>query len=197
MHIFVGSTNPVKVNAIKRASEQLAPTLVKGISVASGVAEQPMSDAETRLGAENRAKAALREGCRGEGFGASQDALADSQHLSPCLGIGLEGGVFEEAGRMWSTVWVAVAEQSGAVYAANGMRFVVPEIIADRIRAGGEMGPVMSDLFQEDNVKHKQGMIGIITKNYVDRTGAYADIAKVALGLWYGRNWEAELTVAS
>ena len=59
--IYVGSKNPVKINA---ALNTLSDTLehdfdAEGISVESGVAEQPMSEAETREGAINRVKAML------------------------------------------------------------------------------------------------------------------------------------------
>ncbi|HBF73413.1 MAG TPA: non-canonical purine NTP phosphatase, partial [Alteromonas australica] len=60
-YLYVGSQNPVKVNA---ALETLSDTLdeafeVEGISVPSGVSEQPMTEEETREGAINRVKALL------------------------------------------------------------------------------------------------------------------------------------------
>jgi non-canonical (house-cleaning) NTP pyrophosphatase len=39
----------------------------------------------------------------------------------------------------------------------------------------------------EKDVRSKQGMIGIITNGFVDRTEEYTGITKMALGLWYGR----------
>ena len=55
MKIAVGSTNPVKLTAVRIAAQgQWPDAVVEGFAVASGVAEQPRSDAETRQGAENR-----------------------------------------------------------------------------------------------------------------------------------------------
>ena len=69
----------------------------------------------------------------------------------------------------------------------------MPNIIAQKILDGGEMGPVVSKLMNKDNIKQKSGAIGVITKNFIDRTEEYVGIVKLALGLWYGKNWEAEL----
>lgn len=192
MYIFVGSSNPVKINAIKLAcAEKLPEVVIKGFEVASGIAAQPITDAETRTGAMNRAKAALEEGLRIEGLGFSNDTKAFGLNPKPCLGIGLEGGVFEqENGELWNTVWICVIDQDGKTYESNGERFLLPESLASLIRSGKEMGRAMDELIGTSNIKHKQGMIGVITKDFISRTEMYAGLAKIAVGLWYGREWE-------
>jgi inosine/xanthosine triphosphatase len=180
MYFFVGSTNPVKMNAVKVATTAVWPEqLVQGFEVPSGVHAQPFSDDETRQGAENRAKAALTEG------------LKIFPDVKEALGVGLEGGVFKHGkDEVWSTVWGAVVDQHGQVFVANGMRMKVPDQIAELMLAGQEMGPVMEQLSGVSDVRKNQGMIGIVTNNFVNRTEEYAAIAKLAIGLWYGRNWE-------
>ena len=75
--IGVGSTNPVKIAAVRTVVTRAFPAAeVIGLSVDSGVSEQPWGDEEARLGARNRARAVL--------------AAAGSD-----LGVGLEGGVLE------------------------------------------------------------------------------------------------------
>jgi inosine/xanthosine triphosphatase len=178
MKIYVGSTNPVKVNAVINAASETWPKVqVKGFSVESGVSEQPMSDEETKQGAINRAKAILQ--------------LADEAEIQgEILGIGLEGGVFiNEQGMMWSTVWAAVIDLENNLRTANGARFKVPTVVAERIEAGEEMGLIMADLLGDDDIKKKQGMIGVITNGFVDRTEEYTSLVKLALGLWYGQDW--------
>lgn len=183
MQIFVGSTNPVKINAVVTAASETWPeVVVKGCDIPSGIPDQPWGDAETKQGAINRAKAALK-------FGQSQTAELPDQ----ILGVGLEGGVFEYGHELWSTVWVAVVDSKDQIATANGARFQVPERIAQLIRAGEEMGPVVEKLVGKADVRKKQGMIGVITNNFVDRTEEYSGISKMALGLWYGRDWDANL----
>jgi len=183
MKIFVGSSNPVKVQAVVVAiSHQWPDAEVKGFEVPSGVPAQPLTDDQTRLGATNRARLALEAGKLHAGASADQDIS---------VGVGLEGGVFEQPNsELWSTVWVVVVDTKGNQVANNGARFKVPERIAQAIRTGGEMGPVVQQLTGQADVKQKQGMIGIITQGMVDRTEEYTGIAKLALGLWHGRNWD-------
>jgi len=187
MKIFVGSTNPVKTNAVTLAAvEQWPEVEVAGFEVASGVNEQPMSDAETKQGAINRAKKVLNLGLAS----LTQKPIDDNS----ILGIGLEGGVFvDDEDQMWTTVWAAVIDQLGEIFLANGARFKVAKIVADDIVRGQEMGPIISNYFNGRSVKTQEGLIGIITENFVDRTEEYAAIAKMALGLWYGRNWQEKL----
>lgn len=185
MILCVGSTNPVKINAVTvAASEQWSDIQVHGFDVPSGIKEQPTSDEETRTGARNRATAALHDGL--QQFG---------KNHSEVLGVGLEGGVFTFDDELWSTVWAVVTTKSGEFYESNGARFKVPETIAKPIREGAEMGPVVSALFGGKDVRRTNGAIGVITRNFIDRTEEYAIIAKMALGLWYGREWEKDSKV--
>ncbi len=181
MKFFVGSTNPVKINAVKLAvSEKFPQVEVISADSVSGVNGQPLSDAETQQGAINRARY-VRE------IGSKQ--FPDEE----IIGVGLEGGVTTIDGQLWSTVWVAVVDQNNQLYLSNGARFPVPTIIADRIKQGEEMGPVVNKIVGGHNIRQKEGMIGVITKNFVHRTEEYTSIAKMALGLWYGRDWQAGL----
>lgn len=185
--IAVGSQNPVKVNAVSIATSKTWPlATIVGYDVASGVSAQPFSDQETLQGAVNRAKAAL----------AAQLKLATStEQTGVVLGVGLEGGVMEQGEQLWSTVWAVVVDQTGEQFTANGARFQVPEQIAASLKAGEEMGPVVASLVGVKDVRSKQGMIGIITDNFVTRTEEYSGIIKLALGLWYGRNWKQNIAI--
>ncbi len=241
MHIFTGSTNPVKINAVVSAASETWPEVqVTGVDVSSGVSDQPRSDQETERGAINRAKAALETGLFNITQSSQESDATTSVPFSSentYLGIGLEGGVFtrcrEETGfygvkqwqndnqdeknikkggqksqnsklddsnenitkqtQLWSTVWAAVVDQEGNVFTSNGARCQVPEPVASFIRNGQEMGPVVAKITGKTDVRKKQGMVGIITQGFVDRTEEYAAIAKFALGLWYGRNWHQKL----
>ena len=56
--VIVASHNPVKINAVQAAFATMFPgdtVTVTGVTISSGVAEQPLSDAETYQGAFNRA----------------------------------------------------------------------------------------------------------------------------------------------
>lgn len=173
MRVAVGSTNPVKVNGVKQAFEEVHKTLgiygeleVQGLAVSSQVADQPFSEEETQQGALNRARAAIE---------------ADP---SASLGVGLEGGVSEQENGLFSTVWVCIANADGRTKCVNGNRFLLPAPIAEGIRAGSEMGDVMAKLTGKADIKHQEGMIGTLTGGVVSRQDAYAYLAKLAYSLW-------------
>lgn len=192
MIIFVGSTNPVKINAVKIACSQTWPDVeVQGIEVESGVNAQPRTDEETRQGAVNRAQSVLMAG---------KKTLTSEQintHGNALLGVGLEGGIYEhQKGELWSTVWACVTDEANQKFESNGARFKLPNIISKKLLAGAEMGPVVGQLFADPSIKQKQGAIGVVTKGFVDRTEEYAIIVKLALGLWHGQGWEKQIPQA-
>jgi len=191
MIIFVGSTNPVKVNAVKLAVLKKWPkATVLGIEVASGVPAQPLTDEETRLGASNRAQTVLATGLK-------TLTSAEITTATTILGVGLEGGVFGKvATDFWSTVWVSVTDQTGKIFESNGARFKLPPTVATQILAGAEMGQAMGELFSDPKIKQKQGAIGILTGNLTSRTEACTAIAKLAIGLWYGQDYQTQIPQA-
>lgn len=188
-HVFVGSTNPVKINAVIIAASEHWPKIqVEGLSVSSKVSDQPISRQETKTGAINRAKAVFTQGLQ------SLKKLNKQVNKNKILGLGLEGGVItDDNGEMWSQVWGAVVDSEGQLFLASGAGFKIDPIVADKIRQGKEMGPVMSRLFAGRNIRQQEGLIGVITNKFVDRTEEYSAIAKLALGLWYGRDWKQSL----
>lgn len=202
MHIFVGSTNPVKIKAVVQATSHTWPKArIQGIEVESGVSAQPWGDEETRRGAENRARRALQLGMDRKNklshstTGSFMSGLNQTDQDDMVIGVGLEGGVFEqENGELWNTVWVSVTDPTGKIISANGERFLLPKSLTKLIQAGKEMGPAMDELTGASNIKQKQGMIGIITHGFIDRTEMYAGLVKLAIGLWYGRDWEISVT---
>jgi len=122
----------------------------------------PMSDAECLTGARNRALVALR--------------TADAD-----LGIGLEGGVNPEPAGLMLLGWVVVLDGHGREGVGGGARLPLPPVIADRVQAGEELGPVMDELLGEQNVKHKGGAVGALTGGLIPRTQAFAIAVAYAL----------------
>lgn len=189
MKIFVASKNPVKINAVKLAVRDSYPEAeVLGIEVNSDVSAQPMSDEETLRGSINRARALKKLVLAQKLCSAQEEALF----------IGAEGGVYHptfarKKQELWSTVWISVLDQEEQVYSASGARFRLPEPLSNAVLAGKELGVVVGALFKDSQLKRKSGAIGVLTDNFIDRTEEYASIAKLAIGLWYGRNWQKKL----
>lgn len=188
MQIAVGSTNQVKVNAVIEAVRHTWPeAVVTGFETESGISEQPNTDEETKTGSINRAIQALsflQQTHSGTLYGREESML----------GVGLEGGVDETEDGLVNVVWCSVVDAGENIFSSSGARFVLPDIIARKIRAGEEMGPVMDELLGDKDTKKKQGMLGTVTKGFYNRTEEYASIARLTIGLWYGRNWADKLS---
>jgi inosine/xanthosine triphosphatase len=185
MKVVVGSKNPVKISAVEEGFRRYFPSaLVVGVDVASGVGAQPMSEKETMNGARQRAYAALES-----------DPTAE-------YGVGLEGGVTEldptspnwsgtrgGKGRLFECAWACIVDRKGVEGLAGGLYFELPPKIAQKIKAGGELGPVMDELTGQTNVKQGSGAIGILTKGELDRTQAYVQIVLSALIKFVNPGW--------
>lgn len=167
-HIVVGSTNPVKIAAVRAVAERCWPgCVVEGIATASGVPDQPVGDAETQAGARTRAAGAL--------------ALVPGATLA----IGLEGGVVWEAdGTLRSCAWAAAIDRHGQQGLGGSLAMPLPTIVADRIRAGEELGHAMDAVADTVGTKHGRGAVGILTAGLVDRQRAYEPLVTYALAPW-------------
>ncbi|WP_342432660.1 DUF84 family protein [Neobacillus sp. FSL H8-0543] len=168
MKIVIGSTNPAKVAAVKQGFH-FQPSQFISLDIPSGVSEQPFSDDETIKGAINRAKGALQKG-QGD------------------IGIGLEGGVQESDHGLLLCNWGALVSIDNEPIIAGGARFLLPEAIAGRLRAGEELGPVMEDYAKKKNVRKNEGAVGIFTNGLINRAEMFAHIMNLLIGQYYYRN---------
>src|SRR5699024_4826967 len=103
MKIVIGSKNPTKIRACEVIFSQYKIT---GCKVESNVAAQPLSDAETREGAINR-------------------AFASAEVNTDGIGIGLEGGVMLMNDIPYLCNWGALVTPTGDLYTASGARIVL------------------------------------------------------------------------
>ncbi len=159
----IGSTNPAKVEAVRRALARLVPSCaLEPVAVPSAVGDQPQGDEETRRGAEARARSAL------ERSGAD-------------VAFGLEGGVLIEGERVWLLSWAAALDASGRIGYGSGLRMLLPPVAATRLRAGEELGVIVDDLFGVHDSKSATGAIGLLTRGFVSRTDAFADLVAMSL----------------
>lgn len=163
--VAVGSTNPVKIEAVRSAFETLwleQSWEIRAVSVASGVAPQPMSDLESITGARNRARTAL----------SSTDAI---------YGVGLEGGL-QQVGEWWfDSGWIVVVDRNGCEGIGSTAKLVIPTQMITLIHQGMEMGEAVDVVFQQQNSRQSHGHFGLMTRNAITRTKAYADGVLVAL----------------
>lgn len=163
--IIVASTNPVKIQAALDGFRLIFPDeafTAQGVSVPSGVSDQPMSDEETLTGALNRARAA-------------REKMPDADFWA-----GIEGGCEEKFGALWAYAWVVVLGDDRVGKSRTGA-FTLPHEIAALVRQGVELGEADDRVFGRSNSKQSNGAVGILTADVIDRTGYYEHAVVLAL----------------
>ncbi len=171
MIIAIGSANPVKIEAAQDVLSCALPAFtLKSIFVPSGVSDMPASDQECIDGARNRATAARNA-------------------LGADWGVGIEGGVQQTPIGLVLTAWSVVINQEGKEGVGGGGRLPLPRQIAERIKQGEELGPVMDQLTNRQNVKQMGGAVGILTNGLVERKEALAVAVAYALAPFVAPNF--------
>ena len=162
--VAVGSTNPVKIGAVRSVLSAIAPqAVIEGIAVRSGVPDQPWGDDETIAGARTRATAAQRA-------------------LDADLGVGLEGGVVENPdGTLRTCAWAVVVSRDGRTGTGGSLAMPLPPAVAQAIREGEELGRAMDSLTGGRDTKRGAGAVGILTAGLIDRQRAYEMLVTYAL----------------
>ena len=171
--IALASHNPVKIQATLNAFRRMFPGErfeVESLTVSSGAPAQPMSDQETLQGAIQRAKNAAA-------------MLPEADYW-----VGIEGGVEDESDDMSTDIsaamaafaWVVVRSRDRVGKARTGT-FFLPAPVADLVRQGKELGDADDIVFRKSNSKQKNGAIGLLTGNVIDRTGLYEHAVVLAL----------------
>jgi inosine/xanthosine triphosphatase len=163
--VIIASRNPVKIQAVRNGFEQMFPDQefeFIGLSVDSGVSDQPMSSIETFTGAKNRADNA-----------SIQDPDADFH-------IGIEGGIDQGDGEMVAFAWVVI-KSNGTYGKSKTGTFYLPKQVVELVNQGKELGEADDIVFDRTNSKQKSGAVGILTGNVIDRTSYYTEAVILAL----------------
>ncbi|HUC23874.1 MAG TPA: inosine/xanthosine triphosphatase [Streptosporangiaceae bacterium] len=165
MIVAVGSLNPAKIEAARLAFGTLWPGVldaVHGCDVLSGVAAQPMTDAETIRGARNRAIRAIGRG--------------DADY-----GVGIEGGLEQTEGSWFNSGWAVIVDRAGREGVGSTLRMQVPPALMELVQAGRELGEACDVVFGRTDANRAEGFVGFMTGNAIHRTGALCDAVIAAL----------------
>lgn len=163
--VVVASENPVKINAVKIGFGKMFPKEkfdFQGASVSLGVSDQPIGDEETMTGALNRANNASK-------------AINNADYW-----VGIEGGVETIKGEMGVFAWIVVKSKD-KIGKARTTTFFLPKKVAELVNQGKELGDADDIVFGHTNSKQKNGAVGILTQNVVDRTKYYSEAIVLAL----------------
>ncbi len=165
MKVSIASRNPVKIGCVKKGFQEMFPSIdfsFEGVAVPSGVEDQPMDDKTTFMGANNRVLRAM-------------EAMKDADFW-----VGIEGGIERAGNEMSAFAWIVIRSRdlTGKSRTAS---FYLPGKVTELIEAGKELGEADDLVFGHTNSKQKNGAVGILTDNTIDRTGLYTQAVILAL----------------
>lgn len=163
--VIIASKNPVKINATKEAFSKMFPDErfdFIGIAASSKVSDQPMSSNETLQGARNRAFEAKLKGNTADYF------------------VGIEGGIEVEGNQMSAFAWIYIVHNHKESRARTA-NFYLPPKVCELIQEGLELGEADDKVFGQSNSKQKNGAVGLLTGNLIDRTSYYFQAIVLAL----------------
>lgn len=163
--IVVASRNPVKIASALAGFQEMFPEqsfTTEGISVPSGVSDQPIGDEETYQGAWNRVQAA-------------KEALPSADFW-----IGIEGGNIIKDQDMEVMAWVIVLSKNQMGKARTAGFYLPPKVI-ELVNQGYELGHADDLLFGVSNSKQTGGSSGLLTDGVMDRKRFYVPAVILAL----------------
>jgi len=164
--VIVASLNPAKINAVKQAFEKVFTDEeyeFVGVSVPSGVPDQPMTDIETKQGAVNRVANA-------------QMSIQDA-----AFWVGLEGGIEVIEDVMMAFAWMVVKHKNGQKGFSRTATFNLPPEIKKLVMSGMELGHADDIVFKKENSKQSNGAVGLLTNNILTRDSYYEHALILAL----------------
>lgn len=166
MKVIVASINPVKISSAEQGFTTVFPNdtwTCVGVSAASEVSDQPMTNEETLQGALNRLTHARL-------------AEPDADYY-----IAHEGGCAIEGEKLSVYAWIVVEDREGKIGKAKTGQFYLPEKVAELVRGGMELGHAADVVFKASNTKQNSGSVGILTNDVIDRTAYYKHAVVLAL----------------
>lgn len=163
MKIVVASENPVKIKAVEKGFKAFFNEIeIESVLAGSGVSDQPLTDRETLIGARNRAEEARKK-------------IHDANFW-----VGIEGGVQAEENGLTAFAWIVIYG-AGKKGEARTATFLLPKKVGHLVAGGLELGVANDLVFSASNSKQKNGAVGLLTHNQIDRTELYRQAVILAL----------------
>ena len=164
MMIIVGSTSPVKTEAVREAfSEYYTDITVEAVPIPSNVNPYPWSDEEMLEGALNRARGALKR-------------VPDADYA-----VGLEGGL-QQLGEWMIVKQLAVVIKGEEIGVGLSSGYDCPKGLLEQIKPQRESNRKnIDDFFGEEEILSKEGPIGVLTRSKMTRTESSRDAVLCAL----------------
>ncbi|MFY8273955.1 inosine/xanthosine triphosphatase [Pseudoalteromonas sp. SSDWG2] len=162
--LIVGSKNPVKINAAKATLATYFPNHdieCQGVDAPSGVADQPLGETDTLLGAKNR-------------------VAYCQEHYEADFYMAMEGGAARFDYGTATFAYVVIAHK-GASSVGRSCNLPLPASLYSKLEQGQELGDVMDEAFNTTNIKQQGGAMALLTNGHATRQSTYQQALTLAM----------------
>lgn len=174
MIIRIASTRAPKVEGVKRAFKKAAEKFhfsfseiqFATVNASSGVSATPNSLHELMLGAKQRAESVF-------------------EHCT--LSIGVEGGLFQEHGKVFLQSWTCVYDGAEFHYGCSGAVEIPQQLAAEVLKNGIELGVVIDSIAEKQDVRSNEGTFGILTNDLITREDSFELATLTALMPYFNK----------
>jgi inosine/xanthosine triphosphatase len=160
MRVLVASKNPLKIQSVERAFNQVFPeedVEIIGKKTASGVPDTPWND-DLRNGAKNRVLQLVNSG-------ESYDYIVAIE-----AGVAVQNTMNHERYYLASYVFIRHRALPRDIKSDSFSSVLeLPPIVISMLRDGYNLGPLVDKLSGEQNTKQKSGVDGFLTNGLITR----------------------------
>jgi inosine/xanthosine triphosphatase len=162
--IAVGSRNPNKVRAVEIAFRLVGFTVnVLSVEPPSDIPPEPMGLDEIAKGAIRRARHAL-----------SNVSNAD-------FGVGIEAGIVKILDNYLDITLAAIMDRDDTVTMGLSPAFMIPPRFTNELLNGKELNEVAENYYGIPSIGKRFGLVGMITKGFVNRIDLNVEAVYMAL----------------
>ncbi|MGC9132726.1 MAG: inosine/xanthosine triphosphatase, partial [Candidatus Micrarchaeia archaeon] len=114
--------------------------------------------------------------------------INEEKNLGAKFFVGIEGGIIKIYSKWFAFGAMCIIDDEGKIGFGTSPYFELPENIITHLLNGTELGEVMEKISGIPNIKQKNGAIGFLTKNVMDRKSLYVHGLVVALIPFINKN---------
>ena len=174
MKVLIATKNPGKIKGAEIAlNHYFGEVEIVGVSVESGVADQPVND-EIYTGAKNRVNNLID--------------YAKQNGIEADLFLSIESGLTNQIGKWMIASMAVVKDKDGYESWGTSAGFPVPDKLVKRIK-NASLGVVMDEIFNANGLSKDKGGISFLTKDAISRIDVNSQAFTMALVQYVNDFW--------
>lgn len=159
-NVIICSKNPVKIQAVEACLPQYN---IISVDCPSSVPEQPIGQEETLRGAINRTDYVFKN------------------FSEVYMAIAFEAGIEIINEQPYVIQWAVVTLSTGKRYSVQGIGIELPQSFLIPLKQGVELSQLIDEYTGQQDIRSKNGALGVLTNDYITRQQLYEQMLNVIL----------------